>query len=62
MNPAETERRARAAFDAMTRAEIIDAILDMKRLGFSDHAVAAACRLSVECVRELIAERRQAKS
>lgn len=54
-----TEARARAEFDRLTRAEVAEAVRNMKVLGFGDYEVAAACRLSVEMVRAILSERRE---
>lgn len=53
--------RARAEFDKLSRNEVVDAISDMKALGFSDCSVAAATGLSIESVRQMLAERRGAR-
>lgn len=43
-------------FHALTRDEQRDAIKRMAREGWSDHGLAAAARISVETVREILAE------
>lgn len=58
----QLECRAREHFDSMTRAEVVQAVCGMKALGFGDYQIAAACRFSVEMVRELLAERRGASA
>lgn len=55
----DMDRRARAAFDAMDREQVSDAIADMRALGFSEATIAMATRLSIEAVRQLLAERRE---
>lgn len=44
---------------ALTRDELVAAIKDMARAGWSDHGIAHATRLSVEMVRQIIGDRRQ---
>ena len=50
---------ARQHFNVLTQAEISEAIAHMAREGLSDHTIAAACRLAVEEVRRVLAERRE---
>jgi hypothetical protein len=55
---AAIDNRARHHFYAMTREQVADAVRDMKAMGFSDYAVAAATRLAVEEVRRILGERK----
>ena len=57
-NPA-VEKAARAEFEKLTRDEVAAAIARMSRDGFSDYCIAAATKLSVEAVRQFLAERRE---
>ena len=47
------------AFDALTRDEQKQAIFDLADEGFGDYGIAAATKLSVEQVRQILAERNQ---
>lgn len=48
----------RQEFQQLSRAQVSDAIRDMAAMGFGDHSIAIATQLSVEVVREVLADRR----
>lgn len=52
----DLEARARAEFEKLTREEVVAAIRRMRREGYSDHTIAAASRLGVEVVRNMLGE------
>jgi hypothetical protein len=60
VNAADLERAAVEHLEAMTHDELIKAIVDLKAMGFSDHGCAQATRQSVDAVRRILAERREA--
>ncbi|MEX2122384.1 MAG: hypothetical protein WD795_00695 [Woeseia sp.] len=59
---AETTRRAREHFDSLTRAEVAEAVADMMALGFGEYTCASATGLSIEAVRQILAERRESRT
>lgn len=54
--------RARAEFDKLTRDEVSQAVADMLAMGFSEYTCASATGLSIEGLRQLLAERREART
>jgi len=50
----DADKRARAAFDALTPAERLEAIAGMRREGHSLSTIATATGMCVEAVRELL--------
>jgi hypothetical protein len=53
---AELDHRARQHFKALRREEVAAAIRRMAREGFSDYCIVSATQLSVEAVRQILAE------
>jgi hypothetical protein len=58
---ADLQRRARAAFLKLTREQVGEAVADMRARELSDYSISAATGLSVEAVRQILAERREAR-
>lgn len=54
------DRRARQHWHELTAAEKRTAVWNMRDFGYGDHVIASATGLSVEAVREILAERREA--
>ncbi len=54
--PADRRNRARAHWYALSESEKRQAIIDLSAI-YSPHIIAAACGVSVEAVREILAER-----
>jgi hypothetical protein len=58
MSAAADERARMAHFDTLTRDEQAEAIRQLARDGFGDYEIAAACKLAVEVVRQILGEPR----
>ena len=56
-NLLNADKAARQHFDALTRQEVIQAIWRMADNGTSDGLIAAATKLSVEMVRQILVKR-----
>lgn len=57
LSDAQHRARAMHQFACLSREEKDAAIRELARSGMSDHGIASACRLAVEQVRRVLAER-----
>ena len=51
------DKAARQHFDVLSRDERVQGICRMADTGYSDYSIAAATKLSVEMVRQILAKR-----